>query len=74
MADATCRLQERTTLLTFCSYVQWVPESDVIVAQNRSNLCIWYSIDKPEQVTIFYIKVGFQRFRALGLKRDLVFC
>jgi intraflagellar transport protein 172 len=58
MADATCRPQERTTLLTFCSYVQWVPESDVIVAQNRTNLCIWYSIDKPEQVTIFNIKVG----------------
>jgi intraflagellar transport protein 172 len=48
--------QQRTTLLNFCSYVQWVPNSDVVVAQNRGNLCVWYSIDAPERVTIFNIK------------------
>lgn len=26
-------MQERMTLLSFCSYVQWVPDSDVVVAQ-----------------------------------------
>ena len=26
-------LQERIALLSFCSYVQWVPDSDVVVAQ-----------------------------------------
>lgn len=36
--------------------MQWVPESDVVVAQNRSNLCVWYSIDAPERVTMFPIK------------------
>ncbi|KAJ3290304.1 hypothetical protein HK104_006864 [Borealophlyctis nickersoniae] len=46
----------RVTLLGFCSYVQWVPNSDVVVAQSRSNLCIWYSIDSPERVTMFPIK------------------
>jgi len=25
--------QERISLLSFCSYVQWVPDSDVVVAQ-----------------------------------------
>lgn len=50
----------RTTLLSFCSYVQWVPGSDVVVAQNRGNLCIWYSIDSPESVTMFPIKVRLQ--------------
>ncbi|TPX67270.1 hypothetical protein SpCBS45565_g03981 [Spizellomyces sp. 'palustris'] len=48
--------QTRSTLLNFCSYVQWVPNSDVVVAQSRGNLCIWYSIDSPERVTIFPIK------------------
>ncbi|CAM6098614.1 unnamed protein product [Calypogeia fissa] len=48
--------QERTTMLNFCSYVQWVPGSDVVVAQNRENLYIWYSIRDPEQATIFPIK------------------
>lgn len=30
--------QQRTTLLNYCSYVQWVPGSDVVVAQNRSGM------------------------------------
>ena len=33
--------QKRITLLSMCSFVQWVPNSDVAVAQNRNNLCIW---------------------------------
>ena len=33
-----------------------MPNSDVVVAQNRGNLCVWYSIDAPERVTIFNIK------------------
>ncbi|KAI8903741.1 hypothetical protein EDD86DRAFT_195465 [Gorgonomyces haynaldii] len=49
-------LQKRTTLLNYCSYVQWVPGSDVVVAQSRENLCIWYAIDAPERVTLFPIK------------------
>ena len=49
--------QERTTILNYCSYVQWVPLSDVVVAQNRGNLCVWYNIDAPEKVTMFPIKV-----------------
>ena len=30
--------------------------SDVCVAQNRSNLCVWYNIDCPERVTMVTIK------------------
>ncbi|KAJ3338041.1 hypothetical protein HDU93_010039 [Gonapodya sp. JEL0774] len=48
--------QTRSTLLSYCTYVQWVPLSDVVVAQSRGNLCIWYSIDAPERVTTFPIK------------------
>ncbi|CAB4036904.1 intraflagellar transport 172 homolog [Paramuricea clavata] len=46
----------RTTILNYCTYVQWVPMSDVVVAQNRGNLCIWYNIDAPQRVTMFPIK------------------
>lgn len=52
----------KATLLSFCSYVQWVPGSDVVVAQNRGNLCVWYSIDSPESITMFPIKVRPQSF------------
>jgi intraflagellar transport protein 172 len=48
--------QVRSQLLNFCTYVQWVPGSDVVVAQNRSNLCIWYNINAPDQITIQPIK------------------
>lgn len=38
------RRGESMTLLNYCSYVQWVPDSDVVVAQNRGSLCVWYNI------------------------------
>lgn len=49
--------QTKVTLLPFCTYVQWVPRSDVIVAQSRNNLCVWYNVAHPERVTMFPIKV-----------------
>jgi len=48
--------QTRSTLLSFSSYVQWVPNSDVVVAQNRGNLCVWYHIDAVEKVTVVPIR------------------
>ena len=36
-AAARCALWHSSLL----RYVQWVPNSDVVVAQNRSNLCVW---------------------------------
>uniref|UniRef100_A0A8R1I6R6 Intraflagellar transport protein 172 homolog n=1 Tax=Caenorhabditis japonica TaxID=281687 RepID=A0A8R1I6R6_CAEJA len=47
---------QKTVLLTFCTYVQWVPMSDVIVAQSGDNLSVWYNPDLPEQVTNVKIK------------------
>lgn len=44
-------------ILNFCSYVQWVPGSDVLVAQNQNNLCVWYNIEAPERVTMSSIRV-----------------
>ncbi|XP_076806393.1 intraflagellar transport protein 172 homolog [Clavelina lepadiformis] len=46
----------KMTLLNYCSFVQWVPQSDVLVAQNRDSLCVWYNVDAPERVTMFPIK------------------
>jgi intraflagellar transport protein 172 len=45
-----------STLLSQCSYVQWVPDSDVVVAQSRLSLCVWYNIDAPDKVTSYDIK------------------
>ncbi|XP_039330557.1 intraflagellar transport protein 172 homolog isoform X1 [Saimiri boliviensis] len=54
----------KTMILNFCSYVQWVPGSDVLVAQNRNSLCVWYNIEAPERVTMFTIRgdvIGLER-------------
>ncbi|TKR80418.1 hypothetical protein L596_014494 [Steinernema carpocapsae] len=45
------RDEKRSIMLNFCTYVQWVPNSDVVVAQSEQNLCVWYNTDDPEQVT-----------------------
>ena len=48
--------QTRSTLLTYCSFVTWVPGSDVAVAQSRNQLCVWYNIFAPDKVTTKAIK------------------
>ncbi|CAH8497562.1 unnamed protein product [Dicrocoelium dendriticum] len=48
----------KTTLLQVCSYVQWVPQSDVVVAQSRETLCIWYNIEAPDRMTSIPLKGG----------------
>jgi intraflagellar transport protein 172 len=65
--------QARTTLLNFCTYVQWVPDSDVVVAQNRNNLCVWYNIHAPDQVTVHQIKGDIEEIeRSFGRTEVIV--
>ncbi|KAI9351150.1 hypothetical protein DFJ73DRAFT_789886 [Zopfochytrium polystomum] len=64
--------QTRTTLLHYCSYVQWVPFSDVVVAQSRNNICIWYSIDSPQRVTMFPIKGDIEDIEREGGKTEVI--
>ncbi|KNC30792.1 Intraflagellar transport protein osm-1 [Lucilia cuprina] len=47
---------KKQTLLNNISFVQWVPQSDVVVAQSNNNLAIWYNIDLPEHLTLIPIR------------------
>lgn len=47
---------KKQTLLGGISFVQWVPQSDVVVGQSNNNLAIWYNIDLPEHVTLTAIR------------------
>lgn len=38
------------------AFVQWVPGSDVAVAQSGNNMAVWYNIDLPEHVSIVPIR------------------
>lgn len=62
----------KTTLLPYCSYAKWVPESQVVVAQNRNNLNVWYSIDNPDKVTIYSIKGDVQDIERKNGKTDVI--
>ncbi|CAG9462268.1 unnamed protein product [Pedinophyceae sp. YPF-701] len=44
------------SLLNVCSYVQWVPESDVIVAQSGDSMVVWYSCAAPDRQETYPIK------------------
>ena len=46
----------KVSVLNYCTFVQWVTGSDVVVAQSRDNMAVWYNIDAPERVTLFPIK------------------
>ncbi|XP_075225811.1 intraflagellar transport protein Oseg2 [Lycorma delicatula] len=50
------RSAERHPILSYCTFVQWVTGSDVVVAQSRNNACVWYNIDTPDRVTTFPVK------------------
>ncbi len=64
--------RERNCILNFCSYVQWVPDSDVVVAQNRNNLCIWYNIEAFEKVTTETIKGDIQEVKKEASKTMVI--
>ena len=62
----------RSTLLNYCNYVQWVPNSDVVVAQNRNNLCVWYNISAPDKVTMYQIKGDVEEIERSGGKTEVI--
>ena len=47
---------KKQVLMGNVAFVQWVIHSDVAIAQNDSNLAVWYNIDMPEHVTIMPIR------------------
>ncbi|KAL0239036.1 hypothetical protein PCE1_004727 [Barthelona sp. PCE] len=46
---------EKVPLLDHCEYCQWVPQSNVVVAQSRNLLKVWYNIESPSKSTNFEI-------------------
>uniref|UniRef100_A0A915PPW5 Intraflagellar transport protein 172 n=1 Tax=Setaria digitata TaxID=48799 RepID=A0A915PPW5_9BILA len=53
---ADLKTDKKTSLLDYCSYVQWVPNSDVIVAQSSDQLCVWYQAENPDEMIMVPIK------------------
>jgi intraflagellar transport protein 172 len=47
---------KKVTLLNFCGFVQWVPGTEVLVAQDRKNMIVWYNIDDLDNFKTISIK------------------
>ncbi|CUT99105.1 intraflagellar transport protein 172 [Echinococcus multilocularis] len=45
-------------LLPFCSFVQWISQSDAIVAQSKDSISVWYNIDAIDRVTTLPLQGG----------------
>lgn len=43
-------------LLPKALFVQWIIQSDVVVAQTEANLAVWYNIDMPEHITLIPVR------------------
>lgn len=52
--------------------MSWVPNSDVVVAQNRNNLCVWYSIEEPDKVTMYQIKGDVETIQRSEGKTEVI--
>lgn len=63
---------KKVTLLNYCGYVQWVPNSEVLVAQERKNLCVWYNVDDPDKVKIIPIKGEVEEIRRREGKTEVI--
>ncbi|XP_015905887.1 intraflagellar transport protein 172 homolog [Parasteatoda tepidariorum] len=63
---------EKKTMLNYCSFVQWVPGSDVVVAQSRGSLCVWYNIEAPDKVSIIPIKGEILEIQRSDNKTDVI--
>ena len=63
---------KKVTLLNFCGYVQWVPNSEVLVAQERKNLCVWYNVEDPDKVKIINIKGEVDEIRRREGKTEVI--
>ncbi len=46
----------KTSVLNYCTFVSWVTGSDVVVAQTRDSMAVWYNIDAPERVSLVQVK------------------
>ena len=60
--------RELNGLLNLCSYAQWVPEANVIVAQSKKSLYVYYSPSSPDEVRVSEIEGDVVDIQRSGTK------
>ena len=64
--------QSLNSLLSACSYAQWAPDANVIVAQSKRQLYVWYSPSSPDEVKSFDIEGEVVDIKRKGTKTAVV--
>jgi intraflagellar transport protein 172 len=62
----------KTAVLNYCTFVQWVTGSDVVVAQTRDSMAVWYNIDAPERVSLTTVKGDIVDIAREGGKTEVI--
>ena len=60
--------RELNGLINLCSYAQWVPEANVIVAQSKKSLYVYYSPSSPDEVRVMEIEGDVVDIQRAGTK------
>ncbi|EAX94453.1 selective LIM binding factor, putative [Trichomonas vaginalis G3] len=60
--------KELNGLINLCSYAQWVPEANVIVAQSKKSLYVYYSPTSPDEVKVIDIEGDVMDIARSGTK------
>lgn len=58
-------------LLSACSYAQWAPDANVVVAQSKKQLYVWYSPTSPDEVRVFDIDGDVVDIQRSGTKTSV---
>ena len=45
--------KKKSLMLKRCGYTQWVPSSDVVLAQSGDTMHVYYNVNDPDQVRIY---------------------
>lgn len=61
---------KKQMLLAKALFVQWVIQSDVVVAQTDMNLAIWYNVDMPEHITLMPVRGEVTEI----IRKNVIFC
>jgi intraflagellar transport protein 172 len=64
--------KKKYILLNYCNFVQWIPETQVLVAQENKNLCIWYNIEDISNIKTITIKGTVEEVRKSDNKTEVL--
>jgi intraflagellar transport protein 172 len=64
--------KKKFILLNFCNFVQWIPDTQVLVAQENKNLSIWYNIEDISNIKTITVKGNIEEIKKKDNKTEVL--